>query len=120
MSQGALAFSSPASAPAPSSAGFRLLAGLDPRDACFVRNAAARIAAMDTVAQVKAALAEVPVECARMVETLTVSGLATRIAKELDPGARAALIEQVPDFLVARVVPLSKSYTPVKPWERKG
>lgn len=109
-------FAPPQVAPSPRR---RYLAGIDPRDAMFVRTAAARISAYMTATDIDAALAEVPAEHRQFVETLTVSGLALRVARALHPRLKDALLAEVPEYLVARVEPLARSYAQIRPWERR-
>jgi hypothetical protein len=106
MAQSALEFTNrPAAAPR-----LQHLAGLDVRAPAFPRLAAQRIALLSCARAIDAALAEVPRERLQFVETLTVAGLAKRIAQEADAGARERVLAIVPDSLLGRVQPLAKSY----------
>lgn len=108
MTQAGLSFTdAPTAAPTRT---LHYLGGLDPHRPAFARLAAQRVAALNSSRAIEAALAEVPRESLQFVETLTVTGLATRIAQEVDAGARERLFQIVPESLMARVQPLAKSY----------
>jgi hypothetical protein len=111
MAQDALEFTSlPAAAPR-----LQYLAGLDMQQPGFPRMAAQRIALLSCAPAIDAALAEVPRQWLQFVETLTVAGLAKRIAQEVETGARERVLAIVPDSLLGRVQPLAKSYASALP-----
>lgn len=114
--QGAL-FTPPAVRPAPR---LHFLYGLDAQSPRYPRDAAKRIAALDTRRDVEAALAEVAVAFVHFVETLVVQGLALRVAAAPHAKIRELLMDQVPEVLKVRVEPLAKSYALTRPWEKRG
>lgn len=96
------------------------LSGLNVGSPDYPRLAAERIATLRTARELEEALAEVPRHFMQFVETLTVSALAIRVARALDPRIKGALmISEVPELLRARVEPLAKSYAQIRPWEHR-
>ncbi len=95
------------------------LEDLDPALPSYPRLAAARIAWLADLAAIEAALAEVPVNFRKMVETLTVTGVALRIAQTPRLLDRRAALDALPVDLRERAEPHVRRLYETKPWLRR-
>jgi hypothetical protein len=86
----------------------------------FSRVVAQRIADLEDLADVRAALSDVPGGCYSVVETLALQGIAIRIARLPKLEQRRAELRKIPEDLRGRVEPLLRSYYQTKPWLYRG
>jgi hypothetical protein len=101
-------------------AGRGIFAGLNVDAPSFPRLAAQRIADLEDLADVRAALSNVPPGCYGVVETLALQGIAIRIARLPELEQRRAELRKIPEDLRGRVEPLLRSYYQTKPWLYRG
>jgi hypothetical protein len=96
-----------------------LLADLDVEDDHYVLDVAVRIAAIEDLGKVEAALAEVPNRFKKTVLTIVINGIALRIAQMPQLLERKAALEALPPDLRDMTAPHVKRLYTAKPWEGK-
>lgn len=96
-----------------------LLADLDVEHEHYELDAAVRIAGLEDLGKVEAAIAEVPNQFKKTVLTIAISGIATRIARMQQLLDRQAALDALPPDLRDMTAPHVKRLYTTRPWEGK-